>query len=79
MRITVRPVRTKLTPKMVREMFELRARGWTQRLLGDRFGVNRTAVSRALTGKRWSDVRAASRIHPRSCRTPRRSVRPEQS
>jgi hypothetical protein len=57
-------LRTKLTPKMVREMFKLRARGWSQQLLGERFGVNRTAVSRALSGKRWSDVRAQIRNPP---------------
>jgi predicted transcriptional regulator len=57
-------VRTKLTPKMVREMFKLRARGWSQQLLGDKFGVNRTAVSRALSGKRWSDVRAQIKNPP---------------
>ena len=49
---------------MVREMFKLRAQGWTQRLLGDRFGVHRTAVSRALTGKRWSEVRAGIKNPP---------------
>jgi predicted transcriptional regulator len=49
---------------MVHEMFELRAQGWTQRLLGDRFGVNRTAVSRALSGKRWSEVRAGIKNPP---------------
>ena len=58
MRITVRPIRAKLSPKLVGEMFELRAQGWTQELLGDRFGVDRSAVSRALTGKRWPEVRA---------------------
>jgi transcriptional regulator with XRE-family HTH domain len=51
-------VRTNLTREMVREMFELRAAGWTQQALGDRFGVDRSAVSRALAGKRWSEVRA---------------------
>lgn len=57
-------MRTKLTPKMVREMFKLRARGWSQQLLGERFGVNRTSVSRALSGKRWSDVRAQIKNPP---------------
>jgi len=57
-------VRTKLTRKMVREMFKLRARGWSQRLLGEKFGVNRTAVSRALSGKRWSEVRAQIKNPP---------------
>ena len=58
MRITVRQVRAKLSPELVGEMFELRAQGWTQESLADRFGVDRSAVSRALTGKRWPEVRA---------------------
>jgi predicted transcriptional regulator len=49
---------------MVREMFRLRAQGWSQRLLGDRFGVDSTAVSRALSGKRWSEVRAEIKNPP---------------
>ena len=57
-------MRNKLTPEMVREMFALRAQGWTQQLLGERFGVNRTAVSRALSGKRWSEVRAGIKNPP---------------
>ena len=57
-------MRTKLTPKMVREMFKLRAQGWSQQLLGDKFGVNRTAVSRVLSGKRWSEVRAQVKNPP---------------
>ena len=57
-------MRTKLTRKMVREIFKLRAQGWSQQLLGDKFGVNRTAVSRALSGKRWSDVRAQVKNPP---------------
>ena len=57
-------MRNKLTPEMVRQMFELRAQGWTQQLLGECFGVDRTAVSRALSGKRWSEVRAGIKNPP---------------
>ncbi len=45
-------------------MFKLRAQGWPQRLLGYRFGVNRTAVSRVLSGERWSEVRARIKNPP---------------
>ena len=45
-------------------MFKLRAQGWPQRLLADRFGVSRTAVSRALSGERWSEVRARIKNPP---------------
>jgi DNA-binding XRE family transcriptional regulator len=58
MRIAVRQVRTKLSPELVGEMFELQAQGWTQASLGDRFGVDRSTVSRALTRKHWPEVRA---------------------
>lgn len=61
---SVRVGRTKLTREMVQEMFKLRARGWPQRLLADRFGVSRTAVSRALSGERWSEVRARIKNPP---------------
>ena len=57
-------VRATLTPEMVREMFELRSQGWTQQSLGDRFGVNSSTVSRALSGKRWSEVRAEIKNPP---------------
>jgi predicted transcriptional regulator len=49
---------------MVREMFELRSQGWTQQSLGDRFGVNSSTVSRVLSGKRWSEVRAKIKNPP---------------
>ena len=64
MRITVRQVRANLSPELVGEMFELRAQGWTQESLADRFGVDRSAVSRALTGKRWPEVRAGLESPP---------------
>jgi predicted transcriptional regulator len=60
----MRAVRAKLSPELVLEMFELRAAGWTQQSLGDRFGVNNSTVSRALTGKRWSEVRAGIKNPP---------------
>lgn len=63
-RAAMRAVRAKLSPELVLEMFELRAAGWTAQALGDKFGVNRTTVSRALRGNRWPDVRAGIKNPP---------------
>lgn len=44
----------KLTETSVREMHVLRAEGWSQRALADRYGVSRGTVSTVLAGKTWS-------------------------
>jgi hypothetical protein len=43
----------KLTEANVTEMRRLRREGWLQHQLADRYGVNQTTISDALTGRRW--------------------------
>lgn len=45
--------RAKLTEDQVREVFQLRALGWSQQKIADRFGVHQTGVSGILRGASW--------------------------
>lgn len=49
--------RAKLSEDDVREIFRLRAEGWTQQQLANEFGVNQTGISSMLTGKTWKSVK----------------------
>lgn len=50
--------RAKLTEKQAREVFDLRALGWSQQKIADRFGIDQTSVSRILLGKGWTHLLA---------------------
>lgn len=48
--------RSKLTEEEVREMRSLYSAGWTQAMLGERFGIDQAGVSRVILRKSYADV-----------------------
>lgn len=46
----------KLTATKVREIRKLRAHGWTQQRIADKFGVKQPAIWKILSGKKWAHV-----------------------
>lgn len=46
----------KLTDDMVIEMRSLRRRGWSQKRLGERYGLSQQGISAVLNGKSWRHV-----------------------
>ena len=46
-------VHTKLNEEMVREIFNLKAEGWVQRRIAEKFGVQPSSISMILNNKQW--------------------------
>jgi len=45
--------RAKLTKTQIPEIFRLRALGWSQQRIADKFGIDQTNISRVLRGNTW--------------------------
>lgn len=50
-----RGIRVRLTPTTVEQIHRLRAKGLTQRAIGDLLNVHRSTVCRVLAGQRWPE------------------------
>lgn len=48
--------RAKLSESQAREVFRLRALGWSQQRIANEFGIDQTNVSRILLGKAWQHL-----------------------
>ena len=54
--------KAKLNEDKVREIFELREQGWSQKEIGLKFGVSKQAVCKVLTRENWSHVENISEV-----------------